>query len=195
MPLAPIDEIDLARAQEYALLAALLGSSPDAAMLARLSRLPGDESVLGVAHSALARAASRAEAQRVKQEHFRLFVGIGRGELLPYASYYLTGALHGAPLASIRQTLARIGVERADAQAEAEDHAAMLLELMAALVGGTIPAHPGADREVFEAHLAPWIGKFFADLERSESADFYASVAVLGRTFLEIERQGFLLAK
>jgi TorA maturation chaperone TorD len=190
-----IDEVDLARAQEYSLLSTLLVRSPDAQMLGRLARLRGDTSPLGLAHAALGEAAARTDAESAAREHFTLFVGLGRGELLPYTSYYLTGFLHGRPLASLRQALQRIGVERLDGQAEPEDHAAILLEIMAGLAGGAIPAPAGSDREIFDDHLAPWIARFFADLERAASAGFYASVGRLGRTFMEIEARGFLLTQ
>ena len=188
-----VDEVELARAQEYSLLSVLLLRSPDAQMLGRLAHLRGDESPLGLAHVALGEAAARTDAISVAREHFTLFVGLGRGELLPYASYYLTGFLHGRPLASLRQVLQRIGVERVEGQAEPEDHAAILLEIMAGLAGGAIPAPTGTDREIFGDHLAPWIGRFFADLEHSVSADFYARVGMLGRTFIGLETQAFLL--
>jgi TorA maturation chaperone TorD len=190
---AVVDEVDLARAREYSLLSALLVRSPDAQMLGRLARLRGDTSPLGRAHAALGEAAARTDAASAAREHFSLFVGLGRGELLPYASYYLTGFLHGRPLASLRQALQRIGVERLGEQTEPEDHAAILLEIMAGLAGGAIPAPGGTDREFFDDHLAPWIASFFSDLEQATSAGFYASVGTLGRTFIEIETQGFLL--
>jgi TorA maturation chaperone TorD len=186
------DEVDVARAQEYSLLSSLLAHSPDARMLSRLAELRGDESPLGLAHAALAKAAARTDADMAAREHFTLFVGVGRGELLPYASYYLTGFLHGRPLAKLRQTLQRIGIERMSGQTEPEDHAAILLEIMAGLAGGELPAPTGTDREIFDDHLAPWITRFFSDLEKSASADFYAVVGTLGRTFVEIETQGFL---
>ena len=192
-PVGMIDEVDVARAQEYSLLATLLASSPDAQMLRRLADLRGDQSPLGLAHTALGKAAARTDAKITAREHFTLFVGLGRGELLPYASYYLTGFLHGRPLANLRQALQRIGIERVAAQTEPEDHAAILLEIMAGLAGGKIAAPPGTDREIFDDHLAPWITRFFSDLEKSASADFYAAVGTLGRTFAEIETQGFLL--
>jgi TorA maturation chaperone TorD len=188
-----VDEVDLARGQEYSLLSALLLRSPDAQLLGRLAHLRGDGSPLGLAHAALAEAAARTDAKSAAREHFTLFVGLGRGELLPYASYYLTGSLHGRPLASLRQVLQRIGIERVDGQAEPEDHAAILLEVMAGLAGGAIPAPAGTDREIFDHHLAPWIGRFFADLEHTASADFYARVGMLGRTFIGLETQAFLL--
>jgi TorA maturation chaperone TorD len=189
------DEVDVARAQEYSLLSKLLAHSPDALMLSRLAELRGDESPLGLAHAALAKAAARTDAEKAAREHFTLFVGVGRGELLPYASYYLTGFLHGRPLAKLRQTLQRIGIERISGQTEPEDHAAILLEIMAGLAGGELPAPIGTDREIFDDHLAPWITRFFSDLEQSASADFYAAVGALGRTFTQIEAQSFLMSQ
>ena len=100
-----VDEVDVARAREYALLAALLARPPDRALLQRLAALREDASPLGLAHAALADAASQAETDRVGQEYFELFIGIGRGEILPYASYYLTGFLHERPLARLRESL------------------------------------------------------------------------------------------
>src|SRR5713101_2677669 len=188
-----IDAVDKARAQEYALLATVLGRAPDADLLRRLAELCGDASPLGIAHAALAEAASRATRESVEREHFDLFVGLGRGELLPYGSYYLTGLLHERPLARLRADLSKLGIERTSGQAEPEDHAAILCEIMAGLASHRFPAPPGADRELFERHLAPWIGRFFADLERAEAADFYRSVGALGRVLVEIETDAFAL--
>jgi TorA maturation chaperone TorD len=188
-----VDEVDLARAREYSLLSGLLLRSPDAQLLGRLAHLPGDGTPLGLAHTELAAAAAQTDAKRAAREHFTLFVGLGRGELLPYASYYLTGSLHGRPLARLRQALQRIGVERVDGQPEPEDHAAILLEIMAGLAGGTIAAPAGTDREIFDHHIAPWIGRFFADLEHTASAEFYARVGMLGRTFIGLETRAFML--
>jgi len=117
----------------------------------------------------------------------------GRGELLPYGSYYLTGFLHERPLARLRADLSKLGIERAAGQAEPEDHAAILCEIMAGLVSRRFSAPAGGDRELFEQHLAPWIGRFFADLERAEAADFYRRIGMLGRVFIEIETDAFAL--
>jgi TorA maturation chaperone TorD len=192
---AGVDELDFARAQEYSLLSILLLRSPNAQMLNRLANLRGDASPLGLAHATLGEAAARTDIASAAREHHSLFTGLGRGELLPYASYYVTGFLHGRPLANLRQALRRIGVERLDGQPEPEDHAAILLEIMAGLANGRIPAPAGTDREIFDDHLAPWIARFFADLEKAASANFYASVGTFGRTFVEIETQCFLLPR
>jgi TorA maturation chaperone TorD len=188
-----IDEIDSARAQEYALLAALLARAPDANLLKSLAQLRGDATPLGVAHIELADAAAKASAERIEREFFNLFIGVGRGELLPYASYYLTGFLHERPLARLREDLSRIGIERSEGNAEPEDHAAMLCEIMAGLINRRFPAAPGTDEEIFEKHLAPWIGRFFTDLEHAQEADFYRRVGTLGRLFVEIETESFAL--
>ena len=190
-----IDEVDAARGREYALLSVLLARAPDRPLLERLADLPGHPSPLGFAHAALAEAAGRTSVERVEREYFDLFIGLGRGELLPYGSYYLSGFLHERPLARLRAHLARLDIERAEGKTEPEDHAAIVCEIMAGLVNGQLPATPSADREVFEQHLLPWIGRFFADLERAEAADFYRSVGALGRVFIEIETAAFAMAK
>jgi TorA maturation chaperone TorD len=188
-----VDDVDRARAQEYALLATLLSKSPDTRMIGRLALLRGDASSLGETHAALAKAAAKATADSVKMEYFDLFDALGRGGLLPYASYYLTGSLYGRPLARLRETLQSLGIERTEQHSEPEDHAAILCEIMAGLAGGRIPAPVDAEREFFEKHLAPWIGRFFADLESAESADLYARVGAVGRTFVGIETEAFTL--
>jgi TorA maturation chaperone TorD len=189
-----LDEVDAARAREYALLSVLLARPPDAGLLGRLAHLKGDASLLGVAHAALAQAARGTGEERVAREFFDLFVGLGRGECLPYGSYYLTGFLHERPLARLRQDLVRLQIERAPGQAEPEDHAAILCEIMAGLAGHELPVPPGADRELFAAHLAPWIARFFSDLERAQCASFYRGVGMLGRVFMEIESEAFARA-
>ena len=188
-----VDEVDAARAQEYALLSALLARAPDSALLARLSELRGDASPLGLAHAALAEAASSNSVEQIEREYFDLFIGLGRGELLPYGSYYLTGFLHERPLARLREDLRTLGIERVDGQVEPEDHAAILCEIMAGLASRRFGAPAGSDEQMFEKHVAPWIGRFFTDLERAEAANFYRHVGTLGRVFIDIETEAFAL--
>jgi TorA maturation chaperone TorD len=193
-PLARVvDEIDHARAQEYALLAALLSHSPGAHMIGQLSLLRGDASALGLAHAGLAGAAAGTDEASARREYFDLFAGLGQDALLPYASHYLTGSLYGRPLVRLRETLQGLGIENAAGHSEPEDHVAILCEIMAGLVGGEIAAPAGADREFFEQHLAPWARRFFVDLEAAKSAEFYARVGSLGRTFMDIETGAFAL--
>jgi TorA maturation chaperone TorD len=196
MPIAmstEVDEIDAMRGQEYALLATLLARAPDADLLSRLSTLTGDPTPLGLAHISLAQAAERISAERIEREYFDLFIGVGRGELLPYGSYYLTGFLHERPLARLRGDLIDLGIERAQGQFEPEDHAATLCEIMSSCASGRFPVPRGSAEKLFEKHVAPWMPRFFSDLEQAETADFYRHVGRLGRVFLEIEAEAFAL--
>lgn len=190
---ADIDPVDWARAEEYALLAALLWRAPAQDLLDRLSRLRGDASEIGMAHLALAEAAAGTDAEAVSREFFDLFIGLGRGELLPYASYYLTGFLHERPLAVLRGDLARLGIERAERVAEPEDHIAILCETMAGLIRCEFGVAGLGEREFFLRHMEPWAARFFADLETSRAGRFYRAVGTLGRVMMEIEAEAFPL--
>jgi len=189
-----VDEIDLLRAAEYGLLSVLLGKAPDTDTLARVSALKGDASDLGMAHIELAAAATAADHGAVSKEFFALFIGVGRGELLPYASYYLTGFLHERPLARVREDLDALGIERAGISREPEDHIAILLEVMAGLARGDFEAEFAEQARFFAAHLKPWAARMFADLEMSPSANFYRAVGRVGRIFMELETEAFTLS-
>jgi TorA maturation chaperone TorD len=188
---AEVDDVDTARAQEYALLAGLLMRAPDASLLSKLSALRGDASPLGLAHAALAEAAERTTVEKIEREYFELFIGLGRGELMPYGSYYLTGFLHERPLARLREDLSRIRIVRAEGIVEPEDHAGILCEIMSGLASRRLPAPSGSDRLIFEKHMAPWIGRFFTDMENAAAADFYRRLGTLGRVYIEIETEAF----
>jgi TorA maturation chaperone TorD len=187
------DDVDEARAQEYALLATLLLRAPDAELLSGISQLRADASPLGLAHAALAEAAANTGAEHIEREFFDLFIGLGRGELMPYGSYYLTGFLHERPLARLRDDLARLGIARSDGVVEPEDHAGILCEIMSGLASRRLPSPPDSDRLIFEKHMAPWIRRFFVDLENAEAADFYGRVGALGRIYIDIEAEAFEL--
>jgi TorA maturation chaperone TorD/DNA-binding transcriptional regulator YdaS (Cro superfamily) len=189
-----VDAVDAGRAREYALLATLLSSAPSPVLLNQIAQLRDDATPLGRAHANLTEAASKSTAAEVEREYFGLFVGLVRGELLPYASYYLTGFLNERPLSRLRDDLAVLGIERVHNNFEPEDHAATLCEIMAGLAAGRFPASPEAQRAFFERHLSRWMGCLFADMEKAETAKFYRSVGTLGRVFLEIETEAFTFA-
>lgn len=196
-PAAPddaVDPVDTRRAQEYALLATLLSSAPSRALLEQIAQLSDDATPLGRAHATLAEAASIAVATEVEREYFDLFVGLGRGELLPYASYYLTGFLNERPLSRLRHDLAPLGIERSQDNTEPEDHAATLCEIMAGLASGRFPASQEAQRTFFEKHVSRWMGRLFADMEKAQAATFYRAAGTLGRVLLEIEAEAFAFA-
>lgn len=188
------DEVDAARSDEYALLASLLLRAPDDAVLARIATLEGAETPLGLAHAALAEAALSTSAKRVPREYFDLFLGVGRGEILPYASYYLTGFLAERPLVRLREELGRLGLERAEDHGDPEDHLGTLCEVMSGLAGGRFAASAADEARFFADHIAPWAGQCFADLEKAQTAVFYKAVGALGRVFIDIETEGFAIA-
>jgi TorA maturation chaperone TorD len=181
------DPVDVERARLFALLGRLMGGAPDASLLAGLKLLRGTVGEIGEAYAALAAAAAVATPDSAEREYFNLFIGVGRGEILPYASYYLTGFLHERPLADLRGDLARIGIERAEGVAEPEDHIAFLCETYAGLIAGAFAAAPDEAATFFARHIRPWAARMFADLEKAEAAGFYRAVGRLGRIAVEIE--------
>ncbi len=188
-----IDEVDVARATEYIFLSTLLMRAPDAKFIKRIAGLRADPSPLGMLHAELADTASRVRLEDIELEFFNIFVGIGRSEVLPYASYYLTGFLHERPLARLREDLSALGIERVQGMCEPEDNIGIIFEVMGGLVSGQLPAPAGTDQRIFEQHLQSWAIRFFTDLELAKSAKFYRTVGRLGRTFMEIEAEAFTL--
>jgi TorA maturation chaperone TorD len=188
-------EEDALRADFYDLLAALLARPPSREMLKACGAMVGGEDDLGRAVDALSRLARTVTPDAAKREYNALFIGLGRGEVLPYASYYMTGFLNEKPLATLRNDMAALGVERADENRDPEDHIASLCEIMAGLIRGRYRgAVPLArQREFFNRHLAPWVSHVFADIEAAQSAALYAPVGAMGRLFAEIEKTAFKL--
>jgi TorA maturation chaperone TorD len=184
-----VDPIEQARADEYALLSLLLWQAPNKDLLSGLSRLKGDATPLGVAHIRLAAAAGNVALREIEDDYFRLFIGLGHGELLPYGSYYLTGFLHERPLAKVRDDLARLGTERAENVPEPEDHIATLCEVMSGIISGEFVHQKIDPGTFFDRHLKPWAARFFTDLEAASSTEFYRAVGALGRIFIEIETE------
>lgn len=191
-----IAEEETLRAEVYRLLGWLLRGPPDAAGLARVAGLGGDDGELGRGIAALAAAARTVTPEKVNEEYHALFIGVPRGEIMPYGSYYLTGFVYERPLADLRSDMGRLGIARADDVHEPEDHIAALCEMMAGLIVGTFgaPADLAAQRRFFDAHIGPWAERFFADLEAAPSAAFYMPVGAIGKAFMRIEAQAFAMA-
>ncbi len=188
-----VDNEDRLRADLYNFLGVLLARPADEMMLVQTSELTGDDSALGQAVSGLARVAKASKPKAVEREFNALFIGLGRGELLPYASYYLTGFLNEKPLARLRQDMAALQVTRADNVFEPEDSMASLMETMGGLIVGRFgePASLERQRTFFNNHIAPWATHFYSDLEAAKTSVFYASVGAVGREFMSIEREAF----
>ena len=191
-----IAEEEALRAELYALLGWLLKAPPGAEDLQRVAALGGDDSELGQAMSALAATARASTPEAIDDEFQTLFIGLGRGALLPYGSYYMSGFLNERPLANLRIDMDALGIARADDVAETEDHIAALCEMMAGLITGAFgePADLATQQRFFDTHIAPWAPKFFEDLEAAASAAFYMPVGTIGKAFMRIEVQAFQMA-
>ena len=191
-----VAEEDRLRADLYNFLGVILSGPPDELLLAQTASLTGDDGPLGQAITTLARMAKVSRPKTVESEYNKLFIGLGRGELLPYASYYLTGFLNEKPLAALRRDMAAQGLARAENVFEPEDNIASLMEMMGALIVGRFgqPADLQKQRDFFNKHIGPWAGHFYSDLEAAKNSVFYAPVGSIGRAFMEIEAEAFRLS-
>ncbi len=184
---------ELARQALYAFLTRVLARPMQPAEAAAIAPFADTESEFGQAAQALANLLADADAERLGREFHDLFIGVGRGELLPFASYYLTGFLNEKPLAVLRGDIRRLGFTRPESVKEPEDHIGSLCDIMSHLIEGTATGEFDIydQDQFFAAHLKPWAGKFFADLEKAKTADAYRAVGRIGRIFMTIEEQSF----
>ncbi|HEY9056718.1 MAG TPA: molecular chaperone TorD family protein [Aurantimonas sp.] len=188
-----LPEPEQLRVNLYRLLARLLALSPDRELLDTLGTLSGDHTDLGTAIGDLAETARALTLVEAREEYHDLFIGVGRGELVPFGSYYLTGFLNEKPLARLRDDMAPLGIARSPGAKEPEDHIGALMDMMAGLIDGSFgPRQPlQTQKAFFKKHIGSWAGHFFADLEKAPSARLYRPVGAIGRHFLEIEEAGF----
>ena len=191
-----IAEEDRMRADLYNFLGVILSRPADELLIAQTKSLTGDETELGQAITSLSKVAALSKPKTVESEYNKLFIGLGRGELLPYASYYLTGFLNEKPLALLRQDMVANGMVRAENVFEPEDNIASLMEMMGAMIVGRFGGVADLDRQktFFNKHIAPWAGHFYSDLEAAKNSVFYAPVGTLGRLFMEIETEAFRMS-
>lgn len=178
------------RAGAYALLASLLGHPPDQERLAWVSGFApvdqtGDE--MALAMSMLGLAAKSCNPEAIDDEYHALFIGLGRGELVPYGSWYLTGFLMERPLGRLRDDLAVLGFQRDPGVHEPEDHVAALCEVMQLLISDAVPHEQQS--HFFNTHMADWFKRFFIDLSEARSAVFYRAVGRFGIAFMDLEQR------
>ena len=188
-----ISEEDALRADMYDFLASLLRKEPSDELIEKVSQLEGDETPIGSACLTLAHLAKTLDNGLIRNEYVDIFIGVGRGEVLPFASYYLTGFLNDKPLANLRADMANIGVARVKGVKEPEDHIASLFDMMSGLIRG----HYGKvfsiaeQADFFNRHIEPWAGLLMRDIEAAKTVVFYAPVGTIGKAFLEIESAAF----
>lgn len=187
------DESQQIRASSYALLATLLANPPGDELLTQLQGIEVDKDDpkdIVNAWSMLGMAAKINHASSISDEYHALFIGVGRGELVPFASWYLTGFLMERPLAHLRQRLSDLGYERQENVKEPEDHAAALCEVMGQLILDE-DTNFHTECAFYENFIGNWMGQFFSDLQNTEATGFYAAVGQLGESFLSIEKRYF----
>ncbi|ACY51656.1 MULTISPECIES: TorD/DmsD family molecular chaperone [Vibrio] len=177
------------RTDIYLVLSALFRSAPSDEMLAFLKSLEIEpsESAMQKAWLALQQAANEAQREALEEEYQDLFIGIGRGEVVPFGSWHRTGSMMEKPLAEIRRDLELLGIEREENVKEPEDHISALCEVMAMLTG----EEEELQQAVFNKHIAPWFQSFTRQLENAESVNFYKPAAQLCDAFLTLEQVRF----
>lgn len=184
------DTEDWLRSRVYGLLARLFADIPPQEVIDSLSVVDvgDDTSPLAVAWRDLAAAAATSDPESLDIEYHALFIGIGRGEVMPFGSWYQTGFLMGRPLVQLRDDLREFGLERESGVHEPEDHIGALFESMA-LLSGPDGVHLAGQRAFFSAHLASWVERFMQDLQQANSADFYRAVGAFAERFVVTEKQ------
>ena len=191
-----VAEEDALRADLYDFLGAMLASPADAKLLKQAKGLSGDNTPIGRGVTALSTIAGAFAPGGAREEFEALFIGLGRGELMPYASYYMTGFLNEKPLAVLRNDMDAMGIERSPNVYEPEDNIASLCEMMAGLIRGRFfaAADLAKQKKFFNTHIGPWAGHFFKDLEGAKNSVLYAPIGAIGSAFIEVEREGFRMA-
>jgi len=198
------DQAQQMRAGAYELLAAMLSKEPSEDILQVLREIDaqGDDvssdagtppelgsGQLGMGWQLLRQASLKANTEQVREEYFDLFVGVGRGELVPFGSWYLTGFLMEKPVSVLRADLAQLGIERQEGVTESEDHIASLCDAMAILIRNAEEISFTRQKTFYNDHLQPWVGRFFSDLQAARTARFYRSVGFFGEAFFSFEEQ------
>ena len=195
---APADDSEeLARAELYGLLAGLWLAPPDAALLQQfrvaVTEAPQRGGHLEAPWSELVAALRASTVEAAAAEHGALFHGVGRSEVMAYASFYLSGFLNEKPLAVLRDDLAALGLTRDANSLETEDHIAFVLEVMRWLIAGDDLAVCNLEqqRRFFRTHLQPWVGQLCGAVAAQPRAVVWRAVAAMTQAFVQVEAQGF----
>ena len=188
-----IKEEDQLRADMYSFIANLIRSEPSVELIETIKNLKGDKSNIGSAIKLLSKFANSLHISEIQDEYVSLFLGVGRGELLPFASYYLTGFLNDKPLSKLRDDMNKIGVVRLKEVKEPEDHISSLFDIMSGLITGKFGKQytVSEQSDFFEKHLNTWVHLLMTDIESAKTAVFYAPLGSLGKEFINIEREAF----
>jgi len=188
-----ISEEDEARSGVYALLGAVLVRPCSQELRAFIQSIGEDGDAVdgGLPWRELKEQITVADLEALGHDFHDLFVGLGRGELLPYGSVYLTGFLQEKPLAELRVDLRKLGFETSEGTHEPEDHAGALCEVMSIMTGTPDEFSYDTQKAFFEKHMGSWMTAFFDDLIKARDSGFYRVVGEFGKSFMQIEKQYF----
>ena len=192
----PVAQEDVARARMYALIARLL-YAPDEQLLraiASADEIIAETAPLAEAWHALASAAQACTPEAVEEEYEKLFIGVGRPEVMLFGSYYLAGFMMEKPLAVLRDDLAQMGLARNESVCEPEDHLAALCDVMRYLIIGDESRDAASleqQRQFFARNIQTWYQRFCDAVLESEAVNFYRHVAHLIKVFFKIETESF----
>jgi TorA maturation chaperone TorD len=184
---------DQARAEFYALLARLWYAAPDGALLRGIAEAPdavgeGEQRVLAEAWRELREAAARTDAEAARDEYDAAFVGTGRAEVSLYSSYYLVPTARERVLVALRDELAELGLARAGATHEPEDHFAALCEIMRHLIeSGSTDAALQRQQKLFTTYMNRAYNPLTNQVMASTKTSFYKYVARFTKAFCDIE--------
>ena len=196
-PVSPEDE---SRANLYGLLARLFYAPPDANLLSELRQaaappeegdgLTAEGRALEAAWAELVQACASAFPARLEEEHFQIFVGVGKAAVTPYLSAYMERREGEHPLVRLRGQLAEWGLARREGAAEPEDHVSALCETMRWLIVRR-KATLEAQRRLFEDYLYAPGKSFCSAVTACEDTKFYRHVARLLLALLAVEHEAF----
>jgi TorA maturation chaperone TorD len=184
---------ELARANFYALLARLFYAPPDAQLLQTLGAtmdIDAEDGGIAEAWQGLARAAADADPEEVRDEYDTVFVGTGKSPVTLYATAYSIRYASEAPLAELREALARLGLARREGAAEYEDHIAALCDTMRHLIA-VQKRDLAEQRRFFQRWIEPAAESLCNAIEAEPRTAFYKPVARFAKAFFDIERNAF----
>ena len=180
------------RTDTYVLLAALLNSPPGQDLIKLVQELQWDEDISEKMQrqlNSLKLACQSCKKEIIAEEFNRLFVGLGRGEMVPYGSWYREKMIQSSTLAAIRSDLRQLGIVRQSDSHESEDHAGALCEIMALISQEENEIPIGEQSSFFAKHIGLWMVEFFKDLQSVQGVEFYRVVGAFGVAFLEAETE------
>jgi TorA maturation chaperone TorD len=188
---------ELQRAELYGLLATLWLAPPDAALLEQfrvaVTEAPQRGGALEAPWQALVASLRATSVAAAADEFEALFLGVGRAEVMVYASYYLSGFLNEVPLARLREHLATLGLTRDAQRGETEDHVAYVFEVMRYLIAGDDAGVCNLEqqRRFFRAHVQPWVPALCDSVAAHPRALAWRELAAFTQVFVQVETQAF----